>query len=296
MMNYGLVCVTFCDLCRFRTITRTRYLQLLNADRTRALREIYWDNLHRLHRTLTFCARSDIRLYRMSSALFPMSDETIGRDILRSMSANLSSIGRRAERLNIRIVVHPDQFVVLSSENPKVVRTSIRILEKHALAMDLMGLPQSAWSAMTIHGGKAGRAEALIEQIKLLPVNIRSRLVLENDEYAYSASEILDICRRAKVPMVLDNHHHIIRERLASHEDWSVAKFVRAARATWPNPACQMVHLSNGLNGLHDRNHSEFIDVLPSAYRKVQWIEVEATGKECAIARLRTRQTTTPVG
>jgi UV DNA damage endonuclease len=191
--------------------------------------------------------------------------------------------------LNIRIVVHPDQFVVLNSENPKVARTSVRILEKHALAMDLMGLPRSPWAAMTIHGGKSGRAEALVAQIANLPESVRFRLVLENDEYAYSASEILDICRRAHVPMVFDNHHHVIHEKLASHEDVSVARFVRAARSTWPNRSWQMVHLSNGITGVHDRHHSEFIDVLPSAYRNVRWIEVEATGKECAIARLRAR-------
>jgi UV DNA damage endonuclease len=289
MTNYGLVCVTFCDLCRFRTITRTRYLQLSKSNRTKALRAVYWDNLHRLHRTLSFCARNDIHLYRMSSSLFPMSDETMGREMLRSMSANLSSIGRRAQRLNIRIVVHPDQFVVLNSENPKVARTSVRILEKHALAMDLMGLPRSPWAAMTIHGGKSGRAEALVAQIANLPESVRFRLVLENDEYAYSASEILDICRRAHVPMVFDNHHHVIHEKLASHEDVSVARFVRASRSTWPNRSWQMVHLSNGITGVHDRHHSEFIDVLPSAYRNVRWIEVEATGKECAIARLRAR-------
>jgi len=38
---------------------------------------------------------------------------------------------------------------------------------------------------------------------------------------------------------------------------------------------------------MYDRNHSEFIDALPSAYRNVMWIEVKAVGKECAIARLR---------
>jgi UV DNA damage repair endonuclease len=81
--------------------------------------------------------------------------------------------------------------------------------------------------------------------------------------------------------MVFDNHHHVIREKLASHEHASVAKFVRAARSTWPQPSWQTVHLSNGLSGLHDRNHSEFIDVLPSAYRTVRWIEVVSTGKEC---------------
>ena len=55
---------------------------------------------------------------------------------------------------------------------------------------------------MEIHGGKGDRADALVRVIRGLPDGIRTRLVLENDEYAYSAAEILDVCRRAEVPMV----------------------------------------------------------------------------------------------
>ena len=283
----GLVCIPFDQCVRFRTITRTRYLQLPQADRRRALLEVYWDNLHRLHQMLTFCSRRGIRLYRMISSLFPMSDEHLGARTLRDMAANLSSVGRRAERLGIRILVHPDQFCVLSSESPAVVRTSVRILKKHALAMDLMGLPQTPWAAMLVHGGKAGRGDALVRNIARLPDNVRRRLCLENDEYSYSAADILDCCRRAGVPMIFDNHHHAIKEQLASYDGPGVAGVVAEARSTWPDPTWQVVHLSNGRAGFLDREHSDLIDQVPPSYRSVPWIEVEAKGKEAAIEQLR---------
>ena len=62
---------------------------------------------------------------------------------------------------------------------------------------------------------------------------------------------------------------------------------VAAAATTWPDPAWQVVHLSNGKGGFLDREHSDLIEQVPPAYRNVPWIEVEAKGKETAIAQLR---------
>lgn len=285
--NFGLVCITFSEECRYRTVTRTRYLALADDDaRRRELLSLYWDNVQRIHGALSFCNRRGIKLYRVTSNLFPMSDEPIGRAVLRDLTATLSSVGRRAERLGIRVVIHPDQFVVLSSDSPAVVSTSVAILAKHALAFDLMDLPRSPWAAMIVHGGKAGRAERLLETIVQLPANVRDRLCLENDEYSYSAGEILDVCRRAKVPMVFDNLHHAIHEKLDDYADPSVGEFVEAAASTWPTRVWQLVHLSNGHNDFRDRNHSQLIADFPPSYANVPWIEVEARGKEEAIAGL----------
>lgn len=288
--NLGLVCLSYTEECRYRAITRSRFLALAAEEREGVLRELYWDNLRRLHWTLGFCERRGIWLYRVTSGLFPMSDEALGEGVLAGMAANLSAVGRRAERLGIRILAHPDQFVVLNSENPKVVETSRRIMEKHARAFDLMGLPQSPWAALILHGGKAGRAKELVEEIGRLPEGVRKRLCLENDEYAYSAAQILEICREARVPMIFDNLHHAIKEKIADYEHPSFAKFVAAARETWrPHRDWQIVHLSNGAASALDRNHSEYITDVPPAYAGVKWIEVEARGKELAIAALRKR-------
>jgi UV DNA damage endonuclease len=287
MAELGLVCLTVSGRCRYRSITRARWLTLGAEEQRRSLERLYWDNLGRFHNALTFCAQNGIRLYRVTSSLFPLSDEGVGSEVLESMPAVLSSVGRRADRLGIRVVIHPDQFVVLSSESEKVVRTSVRILEKHARAFDLMGFPRSPWAAMNIHGGKAGRAEPLIETIRGLPESVRSRLTLENDERAYGAGEILDVCRRTGVPMIFDNLHHVVHEGLGSYDDPSVGRYVRAAAGTWPRGEWQIVHLSNGMSHFADPRHSELITDVPKAYRGVPWIEVEAKGKECAIAGLR---------
>lgn len=283
----GLVCMSAGDEVRFRTITRSRYLALTPANQEAKLRELYSDNLTRLFAALRFCRERNIRLYRAVSGLFPMSDEPLGEQVLLSMRDDLAKFGSLAQRYGIRVVQHPDQFVVLSSTSEQVVRQSITILGKHALAFDLLGLPQSSWSAIILHGGKAGRAHQLFEVISELPDNVRKRLVLENDEYAYSAAEILEICHGTGVPMVFDAHHHVIREKLDSYEHPSVTEMTRAARRTWPKPDWQIVHLSNGIDSIADPRHSLLIHSIPSVYAEAPWIEVEAKGKEQAIDELR---------
>ncbi|MEL6458417.1 MAG: UV DNA damage repair endonuclease UvsE [Cyanobacteria bacterium J06621_15] len=285
----GLVCITVSKEVRFRTITRTRYLQFDEKERIAALKSIYTDNLQRLNLALTLCYEHSIKLYRMTSNLFPLCDieDGIGKNLLEEMSGDLAKIGQEALKLGIRLVVHPDQFVVLSSEKPQVVENSIQILQTHARILDMFGLPRSSWSLMNIHGGKSGRGKELIEVISQLPENIKSRLTLENDENAYSSSEILKVCQGASIPLVFDAHHHICHEKLDSYDDESVTEMFYAARETWENPDWQLVHISNGKDAFNDRKHSDLITDMPLCYREAPWIEVEAKRKEEAIAHLR---------
>ncbi|MGH9901056.1 MAG: UV damage endonuclease UvsE, partial [Pyrinomonadaceae bacterium] len=146
---------------------------------------------------------------------------------------------------------------------------------------------RSSWALIEIHGGKGGRGERLAEVVRSLPENVRARIAFENDEYAYSAAEILDVCRAAGVPMVFDAHHHVVREKLETYEHPSVAGMFAAARTTWAVPEWQLVHISNGREAFGDRHHSDLITEMPEAYRAAPWIEVEAKSKELAIEKLR---------
>lgn len=283
----GLVCITASESVRYRTITRKRLLGLDVVEQKPALRQLYAENLSRLDAAVDFCHAHGIRLYRLTSSLFPFADHPLGEDVLEEFSEVIAAKGERALDLHIRLVLHPDQFVVLSSDSPQVVENSIKILETHARVMDLLNQPRSCWSVIEIHGGKGGRSEQLVKVIGQLPEAVRSRLALENDEYSYSASEILEVCRAACVPMVFDAHHHVVHEQLATYEDPSIARMLRAARETWPVPEWQLVHISNGRGYFNDRHHSDLITVMPSAYRNAPWIEVEAKLKELAIEKLR---------
>lgn len=284
----GLVCITHSPEIRYKTITRTRYLSLEPSIRKPSLEKLYQYNLKMLFKALAFCHSRGIFLYRMLSDAFPLSDfeDGIGHGVLVEMGQQLSKIGPKAEELGVRILAHPDQFVVLNSESPRVVENSIHILENHAFIFDQMDLPQSGWSAINIHGGKGGRGKELVEVVRLLGEGIRHRLTLENDERAFGAGEILEVCQGVEIPMIFDAHHHLVKERLESYEHPSIAHFVQLARQTWNPPQWQVVHISNGREGLLDNRHHGLVETMPSSYRDVEWIEVEAKNKELAIERL----------
>jgi UV DNA damage endonuclease len=283
----GLVCITAGEAVRYRAMTRRRFLELPAAERAGALRRLYADNIARARGAVDFCESQGIKLYRLTSGLFPFADEPLGAEVLGEFAGELQRLGARAAATGLRIVLHPDQYVVLSSDSAEVLANSLKILRLHARVFGLLGLPRSPWAAMTLHGGKGDRSERLIQVIGELPDEIRSRLTLENDEKTYGAAQILEVCRRAGVPMVFDAHHHVCKEKLASYDDPSVAEMVAAARATWPVPAWQMAHISNGKESFNDPRHSDLIADMPAAYRDVPWIEVEAKSKEAAIEKLR---------
>jgi UV DNA damage endonuclease len=282
----GLVCITTSKDVRYRALTRKRLLEHAEDGQRRVLEDIYRDNIQTLDNALRYCEREGISLYRIPSSIFPFSDTPLGLEILQQFQQTLGRSGRRATERGLRLVMHPDQFVVLSSDSENVVENSIKILQMHADIMDLLDQPRSPWALLEIHGGKAGREDALVQRIARLPDAIRLRLCLENDEYAYSAEEIHAVCVRAGVPMVFDAHHHIVHEKLDSYDHPSVAEMLAKARATWPDPAHQVVHISNGREGFNDRQHSDLIVTMPSSYLDAPWIEIEAKLKEEAIRGL----------
>jgi UV DNA damage endonuclease len=287
--NLGLVCITVGPEVRYRTTTRTRLLSLPPAEQTAALESLYRDNLRTLFAAVDYCAATGVRLYRVTSNLFPQIDAPAARPVFDAVAPDMSSFGPHAAAKGVRVLIHPDQFVVLNSESPKVAATSVQIMSDHAAVFDRLGLPQSTWACMILHGGKGGRPDELVAAVKALPDNVRHRLVLENDESAYGAEQILDVCRRAGVPMVFDAHHHVVREKLDRYDHPSVRHYVEASRDTWPDPAWHLVHISNGSAKFADPKHSELIVDFPPAYLDVPWVEVEAKAKEEAINSLRTQ-------
>lgn len=285
--HLGLVCITQSKEVRYRTITRKRLLELSPDGQHKLLGEIFRDNLQSFEAALRYCEREGIKLFRILSSIFPFADEDVGRAALQPLAGALARAGQRAIASNIRLVMHPDQFVVLSSDSADVVANSVKILQMHADIMDLLQQPRSPWALLEIHGGKANRSDALIERIATLPEAIRLRIGLENDEYSYSAAEIHDVCMRSGVPMVFDAHHHIVHEKLTSYDDPSVAEMLGKASETWADASHQLVHISNGRSGFNDRQHADLIDVMPACYAHAPYIEIEAKAKEEAISKLR---------
>lgn len=62
-----------------------------------------------------------------------------------------------------------------------------------------------------LRGGTYGDKKAAIarfeENFVKMPENIRNRIVLENDEVSYNVEDLLPVCKKLSIPLVLDWHH-----------------------------------------------------------------------------------------
>lgn len=285
----GLCCLSSDGTIKYRTITKKRFDALPNEQKLEKLLDIYSSNLAMFAKALRYCADNSIKMYRVTSNLFPMLDLLPNKnEVLNSLVEPLREVKRIADVWNIRITIHPDQWVVLSSENPDVVIRSIQELSTHATVFDLIGLERSRYNLINIHGGKGNRIDALVEVINTLHPSIKSRLTLENDETTYGVEDLLRVSKETGVPILFDAHHHLCYERLGSYNAVSVRKNMELCRETWKDEmGFFTTHISNGTSSLLDHRHSDYIGAFPLALYDVPCVEVEARAKELAIFKLK---------
>jgi UV DNA damage endonuclease len=131
----------------------------------------------------------------------------------------------------------------------------------------------------------------LIDAIKSLPVNVRQRLTLENDESAYNVQQLSHVFAETNTPIVFDSHHHVFNDG-----DMSMDDAMNVARQTWSG-MIPLQHLSNTepehVNGSFTdrRKHSNFIHYVPdcqlAAIRdRTAVVEVEAKMKNVSIFKM----------
>lgn len=90
------------------------------------------------------------------------------------------------------------------------------------------------------------------------------------------------------MPVVFDAHHQTVHAR-CQPDAGALAIHAELATLTWPDPAHALAHLSNGIEGPHDRRHSDMISYVHPALSGFGWVDVEAKGKERAVLALQGR-------
>ena len=171
------------------------------------------NNLNHLLSILNFNIRNSIYFFRISSDIIPFASHPIcDIEWNETFKADLKEIGDFINKNNIRVSMHPDQFVVLNSKNECVIKNSIRELQYHCTLLDSMRLPSSA--KIQIHGGgvygdkKKSKKDFSNNFSNLLEENLKKRLVIENDDRSYGLNDCLDIQSEISIPIVFDTFHH----------------------------------------------------------------------------------------
>ncbi|KAI9144846.1 UV-endonuclease UvdE-domain-containing protein [Paraphysoderma sedebokerense] len=266
--------------------SRTCRLATLKKEGMDYVKDIAIRNVNDLVKLIQWNEENNIKFMRISSQLFPFaSHEEVGYSV-KFAENELRAAGDLAKKYGHRLTMHPGQFVQLGSPREIVIKRSILDLEHHASILDTMGL--SADSIMIIHmggvyGDKAAALSRFEENYCKLSDTVKRRLVLENDEISWNVMELLPLCERLSIPLVLDWHHDWINPS----EGFPAVDVVDRINNTWyrkgikPKQHYSEPKTPNG--NIHERRaHSSKCELFPPVVGDVD-LMIEAKDKEQAV-------------
>ena len=121
-------------------------------------------------------------------------------------------VGEAARTHDVKISFQPGQFCVLASETPDIVERSILEYEYHVDMARWMGYGKSWHDGCKINVHISGRQgpEGIIKVLPRLSTEARNLITIENDEMGWGLDATLKLEKH--VALVLDIHHHLIRD------------------------------------------------------------------------------------
>lgn len=290
--RFGLCCIFAGQPIAFRRTTAAYIARQSRKGAIDKLSDIALQNARSLRQALEFCLANGIGSFRINNEVLPLRTHPQcgyepgrlrgGKHIV----AAFRDAGQFAADNDLRTLFHPDQYIVLNSPNPAVVKNSIGELEHLAELAE--------WThadVLIVHGGGAyGEKDValarLVDTVEKLPGEVRSRLVIENDERVFSPTDLLPVCQTTGLPFVYDVHHH-----RCNADGMTIEAATDAAIATWGDRE-PLFHISSpleGWTGPKPARHHDYIDIadFPACWRdRKVTIEVEAKAKELAVLRL----------
>lgn len=293
MIRLGLCCKFFQQPIKFKTTTATHVLKLQSKDALQKISRLCLSNADALLDALTFCAGNHIGAFRVNSRILPLKTHPdIGyamEDLpeYEEIINRFKTCGAFARQHDLRLLFHPDQFILLSSLKSEINDRSIAELEYQAEVAQWIGA-----DVINIHGGGAygNKTEALNRfrhNLRRLSQPLRSMLTLENDDRVYTPSDLLPVCRTEGIPLVYDVHHH-----RCLPDGISIEETTHLALETWNRePVFHISSPREGWNGPKPARHHDYInpDDFPSLWQTLDLditVEVEAKAKELAVIKL----------
>jgi UV DNA damage endonuclease len=293
-IRFGLCCTFSEQPIQFRTSTLKHALSLSVEERLKKLARLCLHNAGALKKALEYCHLQGIGDFRVNSQILPLKSHALaGYDMAElpdgeSVVHAFHDCGRYARARGLRLSLHSDQFILLSSPDRDVTERSIAELSYHADVAGWIGV-----DLITIHGGgsygdKKTTLDRVRGRLRQLPSSLRSKIALENDDRVYTFADLLPVCREAGVPLVYDVHYHRCLGDTFTVEDATLA-----AIDTWDREP--MFYISSPLNGWRGpdpRRHHAYIDPadFPQCWLHLDrpvTVEVEAKAKEKAVLALK---------
>ncbi len=282
------------ESCNFKTTTATWLSKQTTNIAEIKLGELAKNNCIALMNAIEWVGQLPVnqRMYRIGSDIFPLFTHESWSyfyqqpDVQTFIERHLNRIGARARELGIRLSMHPGQFCCLASDREDVVNRSIAEFDYHAWVASCMGFGQRFQDfKINIHLSGRGGADEFRRTLRQLSTEARNCITLENEETTHGLNECLALAD--VVPIVLDVHHHWVREGEWIDADDRVQRVRDSWRGVTPvihysqsqevlirdfvgdtMPSMDLI-LSRGIKRQHLRAHSESM-WNPSVN---QWIE-----------------------
>lgn len=279
------------DVTTSSTITYTNYINKnYNASK---LLEITKDNLEALNEIIKYNIKNNFHFYRLTSKLVPLATHNkVSFDYIAPLKDEYKKISKLINDNNIRVDTHPDQYAVLNSMDSKIVKNTVEILEYHYKIMDALGIKDKL---IILHVGssacgKKASVTRFINNFNKLSDYIKKCIAVENDDKIYNIKDVLELCHKIKVPMVLDYHHFI-----CNNEGENLKDYLNDIIETWNGRLAKM-HFSSPKSKLKKefRSHNDyinsdnfinFINLIKTQDKDID-IMLEAKAKDDAISRL----------
>ena len=292
-INLGYACINMALQKQKVCSNRGMIKRTFQAKGVKYASELALINVKALKKIIDWNNANGIKVYRMTSCLFPWTSEydIFSLPDIDAIADTMSEAGEIAMSGGQRLSFHPGPFNCLASANDGVVQKTIAELDAHSTQMDLMGLPESPQAKINIHiGGAYGEHDKALDRFcrnfARLAQNTQARLTVENDDRPslYSTKMLHDgVFSKIGIPIVFDSHHHELGPQDIDYHD---AFYL--ARSTWPDGIKQQCHHSNSKRHYEDdsvraRAHSDWYYTPFENYGEPVDVVLECKKKEQAL-------------
>jgi UV DNA damage endonuclease len=196
------------------------------------MHDVVKNNLRCLQKILQYNLKHDFLFFRISSDIVPFASHPICEfNWIKVFREEFESIGNFVKNNNMRISMHPGQYVLLNAKDEKIRFRSIAELTYHCIVLDSLGLDESAKIQIHVGGAYGDKVQALrrfVNVYESLEPKVRRRLVIENDDRLFSLKDCLDIHALTGIPIVFDTFHH----RLLNNGE-SLPEAIHKTSCTW---------------------------------------------------------------
>lgn len=272
------------------------YYSKLKTDKEKLdkLIKVTKSNLNNLMTILKYNKEKQINFYRITSSLVPLAThpDVTNWDFRETFSKEFELLGNYILTNNFRVDTHPNEFNVINSVNDSTVKNTIRNLLFHVNLFDDLNYKNGK---MVLHvGGKQhgiiDASRRFIDNFNTMPDSIKSKIILENDDKSFTATDTLNICETLNIPMVFDFHHF-----KCNNNNENLTKILHRFNASWKNEIFPpKMHYSSPRYHKLDRKHSDyinpiefvnFIEICSDVFTELD-IMLEAKNKDLALFKL----------